>query len=92
MSDTVPPPPYKSPVITPQGFLTDVWSKWFRQVFSRIGGSVALSNTQLEALPAASLATVNSRLSALEITSASNTTRITTLESQVSALNQGPTL
>lgn len=55
MSNTVPPVPYKSPMINNEGFLTSPWDKWFREVFVRIGQNIAPSNTeisvQLEDLP-----------------------------------------
>lgn len=47
MSNTVPPVPYKSPMINAEGFLTSPWDKWFRELFLRIGQSIAPSNLEL---------------------------------------------
>lgn len=45
----VPPVPYKSPLFGQNGQLLPVWADWFKFVLIRIGGSEALSNTELEA-------------------------------------------
>jgi hypothetical protein len=47
MAVLVPPVPYKIPMLTDTGFLTDPWAKWFRAVYVRMGGSVAESNSEL---------------------------------------------
>jgi hypothetical protein len=44
----VPAVPYKSQLLTPQGFLTEPWAKFFRQLSVRIGGYAALTNVELE--------------------------------------------
>lgn len=40
MSNTVPPVPYKSALLNSQGFLSEPWVKWFRQMFNNIVGPV----------------------------------------------------
>lgn len=46
---TVPPLPFKSPLIDNRGFITTPWEKFLRQLFIRAGGNVALTNLELEA-------------------------------------------
>jgi hypothetical protein len=46
MADTtpqVPPVPYKVPMTNDEGYPTDAWGKFFRQLFERI--SIAVSST-----------------------------------------------
>jgi len=45
---SVPEVPYKVPLLNEQGFLNSAWSKWFRELYLRIGGTLALNNVQLE--------------------------------------------
>jgi len=44
----LPPVPYQSPIMDRQGQLSPVWAAWFRQLFFRVGGHVALTNTELD--------------------------------------------
>lgn len=98
-TETIPPLPYKIPVLTPNGLLSDPWAKWFRQIFTRVGGSVAPSNSELADGQTAQLANVLSHVTELEsllathtITINSNVARIIALEAETSGLNQGPNL
>lgn len=50
MSNPVPPIPYKIPVADAGGYLSQAWSAWFRELYTRIGGSSASTNSQLLAL------------------------------------------
>lgn len=43
----VPTPPYKVQMLSGDGFLSQAWLSWFREVYIRIGGTSALSNTEL---------------------------------------------
>jgi hypothetical protein len=43
----LPAPPYKSQFIGSNGLLSEPWSKWVRQLFQRVGGFSALSNSEL---------------------------------------------
>jgi hypothetical protein len=49
VAEVVPPIPYKSQIANENGFISEPWSKWFRQMFLRVGGSDALSNAELAA-------------------------------------------
>jgi hypothetical protein len=96
---TVPPIPYKSPLLDARGFLTPAWSKWFEQMFLRAGGNIALTNVELENLQSQDLAVVEADISALETLTASHTssistinTDINTIESSLNDLGQGPVL
>lgn len=71
---TVPPVPYKVAMTDNSGFLTSAWSAWFRQVFVRVGGAVALSNVELENLQEGSLSTIAADIATLQgqVTSLTN--------------------
>lgn len=92
MAQVIPPLPYKSPVITQTGFLSEPWSKWFRQMFIRIGGIEALSNVELAALPALELAAVEADITSLETSVTTLQATVTSLQAQINDLNQGPVL
>lgn len=47
MSKTVSPPPYKITVTDRLGNMSSAWSNWIRDLYDRIGGTVALSNVEL---------------------------------------------
>jgi hypothetical protein len=80
--NNLPPVPYKSLMAGDDGFVSEPWSKWFRQAFKRMGGVDAPTNKDLQAsqLPA---------ITALQ-------SQVTSLNSQFSAittgLGVGPTL
>lgn len=87
MAEIVPPLPYKTPMVDQRGIVSEPWSKWFRQLFQRIGGTEAPSNSELgEVLD---LSGINADIAALEITTAGHTTSINTLNAAVDGLNQG---
>lgn len=95
MPEQVPPIPFKSPIANSNGFLNDSWAKWFRQIFARVGGNVALSNTELAEQRASDLSTLNSDISSLQtITSAhdSTLTDVPSLAQAILDLEQGPNL
>lgn len=77
------PPPYTS------GNMTPAWIAWFRTLYARVGLSVALSNTELEALHTEELAALQT-----QITTLSNTVSVlqTEVTSGLSDLGQGPVL
>lgn len=54
---TVPPLPYKQLLAGDDGLVSAPWAKWFRQVFERIGGNIALTNNELASagVPAGSI-------------------------------------
>lgn len=74
--NALPPIPYKTPVIGPNGFITEPWSKFIRQLYVRVGGSIALTNIELEELQEAELVTILADINALEALTASHTTSI----------------
>lgn len=47
MSSTLPPVPYRAPVVDANGMLSPIWSDWFRAVFLRAGGNIAETNDEL---------------------------------------------
>lgn len=68
MSQALPPPPYKAPVSDKTGMLSNAWSKWFQIAFVRMGGSSALSNTELESATTPSIATLQTQVASLQDT------------------------
>ena len=83
MATIVPPVPYKTPVLDQNGFLAEPWSKWFRQLAERVGGTVALSNTELAGSPSTLIGT---QVTSLQTLTTTHTTQIANLEG---ALTQG---
>lgn len=81
MSITLPPVPYKSSLVDKTGFLTPAWSGWFRDVFQRIGGTVAPSNNEIAELQA----TTTSQGSSIDATE----TTVDSILDSIEALNQG---
>jgi hypothetical protein len=63
---SVPPVPYKAALVDARGLLTPAWAAWFRQVFTRVGGHDALSNTELAQLPSLSLSDVQADITTLQ--------------------------
>lgn len=47
MANTVPNIPFKTKVTDDDGYLSQAWVGVMRQIFERIGGSVAQTNTEL---------------------------------------------
>lgn len=84
MSVTIPPVPYKSPIVSETGFLTPPWEKWFRELFMRIGGVVALSNTELE--------TQLGGITDVETQVVAHDSSLDDLENEIDYLKRGPVL
>lgn len=83
---TVPPVPYKSQLTDEQGLLSQPWSSWFRQLFSRIGGAAALSNLDLATIQLVDLSVANANIAALQATTTTLTAGVSTLNSSIAAL------
>jgi peptidoglycan hydrolase CwlO-like protein len=97
MPITIPPPPYKSPFVDRSGSLAPSWQNWFRDLFLRIGGTIAKSNVELETIQLEGLEEVQADITALEnslsslqgtVTTQGNT--ITSLQSSINDLLQEP--
>jgi len=86
MAAILPPIPYKTPLLDRNGYLNEAWSRWFRDMFERIGGTRALSNTELENLQSDNLEDVEADILALQSLTSSHTTDLTSLQSSVAAL------
>lgn len=78
MANPIPPIPYKVSMLDKSGLLTAAWSAWFREVFSRVGGTTAPSNTDIQ--------------DSLDVLSASISATQASLAAAVSDLNQGSAL
>ena len=88
----VPPIPYKTPLNDARGFVTEPWSKFFRQLFLRIGGADALSNSELEELSVTDLETLKTQVTQLQTSLQASQATIAQLSGFVDGLNQGPRL
>jgi hypothetical protein len=75
------PVPQKIPIVGPKGFLTEIWAKFFRDLWASAGGLDGPSNADLQ-----------EDLESLTTTVSSNTTDINTLRADVDGLLQGPNL
>lgn len=92
MPITLPPIPYKSQVIDQSGQLTLAWSKYFLEMFNRMGGKVALSNTELETTVIANnsaIATLKADTLVISIEINDLTNHMSFIDTQVSGLGQG---
>ena len=76
---SVPHIPMTAPLTDSGGYLAPSWALWFQQVFSRIGGNQAYSNTTLATLAQTSLVPIQTQVTALQ-------TSVTALQAQVNAL------
>lgn len=47
MPNAIPPMPIKNPLEDAQGLMSQPWLAFFREVYNRIGGTSATSNTDL---------------------------------------------
>lgn len=76
------PVPYKVPMTDRNGNITTTWANWFKDVFTRVGGLKALSNLELEGLPAQDLSELESDVDTLS-------SSVSTLSGKINDLNQG---
>jgi hypothetical protein len=97
MPVTVPPPPYKAPFVDRSGSLSTAWQTWFRELFLRIGGTVAKSNVELETIQLegleevqADIAILETSLSTLQGTVTTQGNTIASLQSSINDLLQEP--
>ncbi len=99
MASGIVPPPYGRPMTDNKGLMTAEWRAFFRDFFIRIGGTSALTNQELEDLPALELAalaarvtTTESDISAIQTVNTSQTTTLNTHTTQIQGLGVGPVL
>lgn len=50
-----PEPPYRSPMLDDNGFLTNAWQKWYQQLYIRVGGSLTAPVQNFNSLPLVNL-------------------------------------
>ncbi len=79
MADTLNSPPIRSQVVDDGGRMTQPWAAWFTVLYRRIGEALGRSTTSIDA-----------DVSTLSTDSTSMASRVSTLESHVSALDEGP--
>jgi hypothetical protein len=51
-TNTIPPIPYKTPVNNDRGYVSEAWSKFFLEVFYRIGGTSSATGESTTGLAA----------------------------------------
>lgn len=96
MPVTLTPPPEKVPFVGSDGILSPVWSKWFRDMFTRIGDKVALTNQELEVVQTEDVSALTlvvddavDDINLLQSTSATHTEDIDNLEDDINDILQG---
>lgn len=72
-------PPIKAAIADANGNATMPWVKWFQETYTRIGAALGRSTTSIDA-----------DVSTLSTDSTSMASRVYTLESHVSVLDEGP--
>lgn len=77
----LPPAPYGNPMVSKDGLLTPIWSKWIGQLFIQTGGSTSTS-----------LSSVITTVATLSTTVTAQSAEISTLIDQVNGLSVGPIL
>lgn len=80
----VPEPPFKTPMVDAKGIISSVWIGWVRQTFLRIGGNIALSNSDIETLLGADISDLQADVAQLQ-------NDVAALQA-VSEIDQGPVL
>lgn len=90
-------PPEKEPMFRKDGQLSPVWSKWFRELWVRVGEEIALTNVQLENIGQedydevrSDVDTLQSQMVAVQNTNTAQTTEINTLKARVEAIELEP--
>lgn len=79
MATSLPQIPYKTKFLNAQGYVSEPWAKFLRDLYIRVGGTTALSNTEL-----AGDTPQDSSVTSL-------TTRTTAAEADIKGLQQEPT-
>lgn len=90
-------PPEKEPMFRKDGQLSPVWSKWFRELWVRVGEEIALTNVQLENIGQEDydevrndVDTLQSQMVAVQNTNTSQTNEINALKVRVEAIELEP--
>lgn len=74
--------PYKVPVTDSSGLISAPWSKWFRQLYDRVGGTIAPSNSQLSGGSLIDLSTLETQVTHLQ-------SQVAALQVNINDINQG---
>ncbi len=74
----VPEVPYKIPMTDARGLIQPTWGKWFRELYLRVGGTIAFSNAELEEELFADVDSLEARMDAVEAINTTQTTNIST--------------
>lgn len=82
---SVPPIPLQVQIVDDRNYLNPVWSRWFVQLYQRIGGSLALSNSELETIQTEGIDELEAQVTDL-------TNRVALLENSGLSFGVGPIL
>ena len=90
-------PPEKEAMFRKDGQLSPVWSKWFRELWVRVGEEIALTNVELQNIGQedydevrSDVDTLQSQMVAVQNTNTAQTTEINTLKARVEAIELEP--
>lgn len=90
-------PPEKEPMFRKDGQLSPIWSKWFRELWVRVGEEIALTNVELQNIGQedydevrSDVDTLQSQMVAVQNTNTAQTTEINTLKARVEAIELEP--
>lgn len=84
----VPEPPLKVPMTDKNNLMSPTWSGWFRDLYQRIGGTLAFSNVQLESELFSDVDSLETRVDALEVNDTAQDASISSLLSSVTTLQE----
>ena len=84
--------PYRSPMLDANGFLVNVWAMWYRQLYKRLGGPLALTNEQLEQVQGQNLTVLQSDVETLKLSQTAQDVKIAALKVNINDLSVGPNL
>lgn len=88
MANSVPPAPYRTPVVGRDGMMAAAWVSWIRALFERVGGNIAPTNLELSG----STGSIQSSLAGAQAAISALQGRVDELESSAGGLNQGRVL
>lgn len=90
-------PPEKEPMFRKDGQLSPVWSKWFRELWVRVGEEIALTNVELQNIGQedydevrSDVDTLQSQMVAVQNTNTAQTNEINALKARVEAIELEP--
>lgn len=87
MAELMPNIPYKVAVVDDDGFLSGPWVGFFKQLFLRVGGSIAPSLSDVAS--ASSVTALQSAVTSIQTSISTIQANIVTIQSQINDIGQG---